>query len=398
MTVSRMRVAIYTVLTALVAAGSAQAAIFRCVDSNGANTYSDKPCAPAPQPTGGAPANEDNRAAGHVTPADPKETRAVRILEVLKLISSQDSDAASSQRTVDLIAPDLVKALDPANPAWTAQQPKWRSVLEFVKADLRRDVQPALRASNERSGRAAAHQYAMHTSAADLDALQAFLDSSDGAKYIAYQSELRSIANHAYESLMTQEEVTPETVTDATLKRRESLLALGIDSIITVQGHSLIENAARREGTALDALYSEFESSLPSFVAFTESAVAKRFFVDVGPALRVNRAESSTAIGQFADAELMNYGARWAAVYGPPVRGSGRVTTVVRVGSVGVVSSRQVSFDGGRVARESAAIQCEQRENANYTRTHARMSEINTQAALKNIQNTCRSEQNLPPL
>jgi hypothetical protein len=126
--------------------------------------------------------------------------------------------------------------------------------------------------------------------------------------------------------------------------------------------------------------------------------MAKRFFVDAGPALRVNRAESSIAIGQFADAELTNYGPRWAAFYGPPARASGRVTTVTRVGSVGIVSSRQVNFDGGRVARESAAIQCEQRENANYSRTHPRMSEINTQAALKNIQNTCRGEQSLPPL
>jgi hypothetical protein len=404
------RLGIYSTLSVFILTASGEAAVFRCVDANGSNTYSDKPCAPVQQLSGPQSTTGENRAAGHADAVDPKDKKAAHILEELRLISAQDSDAASSQKTIDLIAPDLVKALDAANPAWTPQQPKWHAVLEFVKSDLRKDVQPALRASNRHSGQAAAHQYAAHAMEADMEGLQAFLDSADGAKYIAYQNELRSIANQAYESLMAQEEVTPEKVTDAVLKRREQLLSLGIDSIIATEGRAtpqapatpgastIIENAARREGTALDTLYSEFETSLPSFVAFTQSTMAKRFFVDAGPALRVNRAESSIAIGQFADAELTNYGPRWAAFYGPPARASGRVTTVTRVGSVGIVSSRQVNFDGGRVARESAAIQCEQRENANYSRTHPRMSEINTQAALKNIQNTCRGEQSLPPL
>jgi hypothetical protein len=109
-------------------------------------------------------------------------------------------------------------------------------------------------------------------------------------------------------------------------------------------------------------------------------------------------AQSSIAVSEFADTELANYGPRWVAFYGPPVRGSARVTTVMRAGSIGVVSTRQVNYDGGRIAGEAAAIQCEQREDANYTRTHPRTSAINSQAALKAIQNTCRSEQNLPPL
>jgi len=160
----------------------------------------------------------------------------------------------------------------------------------------------------------------------------------------------------------------------------------------------IIGNTARREGTALDTLFSEYEASLPGFIAFTQSTTAKHFFTAAEPALRMSMAQSSIAASEFADTELTNYAPRWVAFYGPPVRGSGRVTTVVRAGSIGVVSTRQVNYDGGRVAREAAAIQCEQREDGNYTRTHTRTSEINSQAALKAIQNTCRGEQNLPPL
>jgi hypothetical protein len=380
------------------------------VDANGTNTYSDKPCAPAPPPT-----NEEDLAAGaRRTPAPanaldrPRDVKAAQILQ--RLTSSPESDPATAQRTVDLIAPGLVKQLDPANPAWTPQQPKWHTVLEFVKADLRKDVQPALRASALRSAQAAAHEYASHAQDTDMEALLKFLNSQDGARYIAFQNELRSISNQALESLMAQEPITSEEPSDAVLKRREQLLSLGIDSRIAVDGggtprgpsspgsSTILENTARREGTALDTLFSEYEASLPSFIAFTQSTTAKHFFTAAEPALRMSRAQSSIADDDFADAELTDYGPRWVAYYGPPVRGSGRVTTVVRAGSIGVVSTRQVNYDGGRVAREAAAIQCEQREDSNYARTHPRASEINSQAALKGIQNTCRGEQNLPPL
>jgi Domain of unknown function (DUF4124) len=406
-----VRFGVSTALVTIVLSGSSQAAIYRCVDANGTNVYSDKPCAPS-LPA----ADEDAAARAHRTaaPANPAEramdAKAGQILQLLRLTSSPESDSAAAQRTVDLIAPDLVKQLDPANPAWTPQQPKWHTVLEFVKADLRKDVQPALRASSLQSDQAAAHEYALHAQITDMDELLKFLSSPDGARYIAFQNLLRLISNQALESLMAQEPITPEEPSDAVLKHREQLLSLGIESRIAADGvgtprspsspgsSTMLQNTARREGTALDALFSEYGASLPSFTAFTQSTTARRFFTAVEPALRMSMAQSSIAAGVFADTELTNYGTRWVAFYGPPVRGSGRVTTVVRARSIGVVSTRQVNYDGGRVARESAAIQCEQREDATYTRTHPRTSQINSQAALKEIQNTCRNEQNLPAL
>jgi hypothetical protein len=407
-----VRFTISTTLVTLILTGTGRAAIYRCVDANGTNTYSDKPCAPALPTT----TTQDVDAGAHRAQASAnavdraREAKAAQILQLLRVTSSPDSDPAAAQRTVDLIAPDLVKQLDPSNPAWTPQQPKWHTVLEFVKADLRKDVQPALRASALRSGQAAAHEYASHAQDADMETLLKFLNSQDGARYIAFQNLLRSIASQALESLMAQEPVTSAEPSEAVLKRREQLLSLGIDSQIAADGgatprspsssgtSTILENTARREGTALDTLFSEYEASLPGFIAFTQSSTAKHFFTAAEPAIRMSAAQSSIAAGDFAEAELTNYAPRWVAFYGPPVRGTGRVTTVVRAGSIGVVSTRQVNYDGGRVPREAAAIQCEQRESANYTRTHPRTSEINSQAALKAIQNTCRGEQNLPPL
>jgi hypothetical protein len=409
---TEVRFGVSAALVTIVLTGSSQAAIYRCVDSGGTHTYSDKPCAPSLPPTtdadvtatthrGPAPANPVDRA---------MDGKAGQILQLLRLTSSPESDSATAQRTVDLIAPDLVKQLDPANPAWTPQQPRWHTVLEFVKADLRKDVQPALRASSLQSDQAAAHEYASHAQVTDMDELLKFLNSPDGARYIAFQNLLRLISNQALESLMAQEPIAPEEPGDAVLKRREQLLSLGIESRIAADGgetprgtsspgsSTMLQNTARREGTALDALFSEYGASLAAFTVFNQSTTARHFFTAVEPALRVSMAQSSIAAGVFADAELTNYGSRWEAFYGPPVRGSGRVTTVVRSRTIGVVSTRQVNYDGGRVARESAAIQCEQREDANYARTHPRASQINSQAALKDIQNTCRNEQNLPVL
>jgi hypothetical protein len=75
------------------------------------------------------------------------------------------------------------------------------------------------------------------------------------------------------------------------------------------------------------------------------------------------------------------------------------VTTVVRSGSTGLISTRQLLYNDSQQVRETAALQCEQRENSTYTQTHrSALSQIDTQAALKALQNNCRREQNLPPL
>src|ERR1700678_572546 len=100
---------------------------------------------------------------------------------------------------------------------------------------------------------------------------------------------------------MAQEPITSAEPSDSVLKRRKQLLSLGLDSKLAAQGSALdpsspgsaamIENVARREDTALDIMFGEYEGSLPDFTAFIDSNTAKHFFTAAEPALRVSRAQ-----------------------------------------------------------------------------------------------------------
>lgn len=117
----------------------------------------------------------------------------------------------------------------------------------------------------------------------------------------------------------------------------------------------------RREGTALDALYSEYEASLPPLQSFTGSATAKHFFASVEPALRTENALSSTATTDFAEQEFDKYAQRWRAIYGPAVRVSTRTTVSIRGRVVSIAHTTQTTLNASG-SPEAMAIQCEQRE------------------------------------
>ncbi len=132
-------------LLILLLTGSSQAAIFRSVDANGVNTFSDKPCSPIlPPPSdegaAGASRRTDNAPAPLSAAARAREAKGFQILQSLPLASASASDAVHAQKLVDLVAPDLVKQLDAANSAWTPQHPRRHAVLEFVESDLRKDA------------------------------------------------------------------------------------------------------------------------------------------------------------------------------------------------------------------------------------------------------------------
>ena len=57
-----------------------------------------------------------------------------------------------------------------------------------------------------------------------------YLNSPEGARYITFQNELKSISNQALDSLMAQEPITGDEPTEVVLKRRQQLLALGFDA------------------------------------------------------------------------------------------------------------------------------------------------------------------------
>jgi hypothetical protein len=397
-----------TLACLLLSAGTCvRAAVFRCVDANGGNSYSDRPCAPLesepPSQHSTGPADSAQR------PDDPKFKKAARVLDLYR-IAPAEPETLVLQRTVDDAAPDLVQALDPDNAAWTPANAKWHSVLEFVKADLRGDVQTALRRSSAELARITAHTFADRAEEADLDAVLTFLGTTEGGRYLALQSGIRPILYDAMTSLNDQEPVSPETPSEATLRQRQKLLSLALDYCIAKDGGgppsaelnvgspTVTEYSARHDGSALDALAYEYEPDFPQFEAFTGSPVAKRIFRALEPAVRTYLALSSTATTDFAEMELDKYYPRWRAVYGPPRKATARTTIFIRGRMIAISHTTQLTINAAG-SPEGMAIACEQREDSAYLNAHRSSSPDNNAqaAALRAIQNRCRAEQRLPP-
>jgi hypothetical protein len=377
-------------------------------ETNGTNSYGDRPCAPNESE------NQGQARAATSSDSEPqlnsaKSKKAARILDLLRVAPSEP-ETFLLQRTVDDAAPDLVQALDPDNAKWTPANAKWHSVLEFVKADLRRDVQTALRHSASEMSRATAQQFAARADEADLDAVLTFLGSGDGARYRALESEVRHIVYDALDSLLAQEPIPDETPSAATLRRRQELLSLTLDYRIVKDGGgpppsdlyagsaAVADYSARHDGLALDALIDEYEVFLPQFHAFTDSPAAKKLFRALEPAMRTYRALSSVETTNFAEMEIDKYFPRWRAVYGPPIKSTVRTTVMIRGRMVMISQTTQVTTNAVG-SPEGMAVACEQREDNLYQNTHRSTTDNNAQAAaLRAIQNRCRSEQRLPPL
>ncbi len=391
---------------------AAHAAIFHCVAADGSVTYSDRTC-DIPKESDARPPGADSTAGGSDTfarrPNSIREKKAAHILDLLR-IAPAEPETMILRRTVDDAAPDLVKALDPDNAIWTPANGKWHSVSEFVKADLSRDVQSALRSTTAYVAQVTAREYASRAQDSEMDALSAFLVTPDGSRYVAFQNEIRPLLYAALASLQAQEPVADDVPAESVLRQRRQLLSMALEYRIAKDGGGpstadlrpgsamVLENAARREGVILDALYAEYEASLMPLQSFTDSTLAKHFFSAVESASRTEMALSSTATTDFAEQEFDKYVGRWRAVYGPPLRVTTRTTISIRGRNISIAHTTQSSVNVAG-SPEGMAIQCEQREDGAYQQAHRNARDFNAQAIdLKAIQSRCRAEQHLPPL
>jgi hypothetical protein len=391
---------------------TAHAAIYRCVDVNGTSTYSDRICdgpkEGEPSPSGANAIGGPPKALEH-QPDNAREKKAGHILDMLH-IAQAEPETLILQRTVDDAAPDLVKALDPDNALWTPANGRWHAVSEFVKADLRKDVQSALRVSAAQVSRLTAREYVAQAQDTDMDALLSFLETPDGSRYVAFQNEIRPLLYSALASLLAQDPVPEDEPTDLTLRQRKKLLSMALEYRVVKDGGgtstaelrpgsvTVAENAARREGVVLDALFAEYEPFLPRFQSFTDSNTAKHFFAAVEPSLRTERALSSTATTDFAEQEFDRYVQRWRAIYGPPMRVTTRTTITIRGRIVSIAHTTQSTVTAAG-SPERMAIQCEERDDSAYQQAHRNSRDGNAEATdLKAIQNRCRAEQHLPSL
>jgi len=395
----------------LLGAASVRADMFRCVGPDGSVSYSDKGCAVPKENDAATPPKSPatpSSAGSSARAISSKEKLAAHILDVAR-IAPVEPEQLQLRRTVDDAAPDLVKNIDPENPLWTPANARWRSVSDFVKADLRRDVATALQNSAARISQTSASMYAARSGDADLAALSAFLDSPDGARYIAIQSAIRPLLYSALTAIEAQEPMTEGVASDDVLAQRRQFLRLALEYRIARNGtgtlttelqpgsDTVLENAIRREGNTLDTLMYEYGPALASIQSFSDSDMAKRFFAAVDPAMRNQLAMWSTVTTDFSEQEFDKYLLRWRGYYGP-MRTTTRTTVVIRGRTVLVVNAMTTRIRPGVQSPEAMAIQCEQREGAIYQATHRSADSHALAAGLKDVQNRCRDEQRLPPL
>jgi Domain of unknown function (DUF4124) len=399
-------------LLGLLLATTSSAGIFQCIDAKGMKTFSDKPCAPSsPDP--------ESQSAGPNPKASPmpelqalsaKQIKARQVLLQLR-IAIEALTPDSGQAIIEEISPELVRDLDPNNKFWNPQNGRWHSMLEFIKGDLRKDIGAAIRAGNDDILKRVSIEYASHAQEADLDALLKYINSAEGGRYVAFQNVVHSINAQSLRELMEQQPVTPEEPSALVLKQRASLLSLSLDARIAADGGgpasnkpslgsaAVLENTARRQGTALDVLWHEYEPDVANFGAFNKGEAARHFFVAVEPAYRTAAALTGVTPEVFADQEAFKYGERWQANYGPPIRiVQSSTTVVVRNRYTSTVVTSRTAVPVGGMSPEYMALQCEQREGTAYRARNNRYTDSNAQAAaLKSIQDRCRIEQRLAP-
>jgi hypothetical protein len=396
----------------LLSSTAAPAGIFHCVNADGTSTYSDHVCDSAKEgntPPPGIHPTGDRSDTRPPIAISTREKRAARILDLLR-IAPAEPESLILQRTVEDAAPDLVKALDPDNGKWTPANARWHAVPEFVKADLRLDVQSALRVLTAQVARVTAHEYAMRASDSDMDAISTFLTTPDGTRYVELQNEIRPLLYSALDSLQAQEPMPEDTPSEVALHRRKQLLSMALEARVVKDGDgpstselrtgsaTVLENAARREGATVDELYAEYEAFLGPLQTFTDSTTAKNFFIAIEPALRTEMALSSTATTDFAEQEFGRYVQRWRAVYGPPLRVTTRTTISIRGRIVSIAHTTQTTLTVAG-SPEGMAIQCEQRESNAYQQLHRNARDPYAQVGdLMGIRNRCRAEQHLPPI
>jgi hypothetical protein len=400
-------------LIVLSASPMTDAAIFRCVDANGVNTFSDRTCDTKKDVDAVAAAGESRGGSDTFAhrPDSAREKIAAQILELLR-IAPAEPETPVMRRTVDDAAPDLVKGLDPDNANWTPANGRWHMVSEFVKSDLRKDVQSSLRTSTSQVSRITAREYAAHAKDVDMEALLAFLKTPDGTRYVAFQNELRPQLYSALSAVQAQEPIPETPISETDLRQRKRLLSMALEYRVFKEGGgpstaelqpgspTIMENAARREGTALDTMYAEYQAFLAPLQAFADSETARHFYAAIEPALRTELALSSTATTDFAEQEFDRYVQRWRAYYGPGVRVTTRTTVNIRGRFISYSQTTQTNnMNIATRSAESMALQCEQREGSAYQQSHGSVRDYNAQAlAMKAIQSRCRAEQHLPSL
>jgi hypothetical protein len=255
------------------------------------------------------------------------------------------NDGKSVGSMVDILAPLQMRVIGGNDATWKRDNPNWIPVLTLIREDLKKDLEPALKAQAADDAVRWNHELASHLSAAEVDELLSFYRSDTGRRYLAFQRCLIAIQEEGSAEIMATfasggrdpKAVDEPEPSPAQLDARKKLVALSwADKVTPELGASVSpshgasasddkviadmmnEIVATRRGTELDALLAQYQDDFAAFSAFHASPAAKALLAVYGHVARDAAAEPVKPGAGFKtalDQSVARHTPAWKAAY-----------------------------------------------------------------------------------
>jgi formylglycine-generating enzyme len=313
------------------------ATVYRCTAADGTTTYSDTPCAVNAQVQQVTPPARSNAAKSPPASNPSREQQAQLVASALLAGNSSPTTSVDLNQRAKLLAPYFLKQLDPSNPNWSPNHPKWPGLAEIVASDVRSDLAQSL-ARRAEGDKELVRDFSARILDADLATVFAFLSTDEGKRYAEFQRRVEPLVQSGMQALARNDVAPSGSIPESVMKARQRVLALSSSSMFTQSqyeeakrqnldisgfaGHSiLIAAIAQRRGAELDQIVSDYGRDIPSFVSFALSAAAKRAYAALTTASETQAKATLDAAKAFAESEQAKNLSHWRDIYQSTVAG-----------------------------------------------------------------------------
>jgi hypothetical protein len=255
------------------------------------------------------------------------------------------NDATDINSVADIFAPLQMRVIGGNDATWKRDNPNWMPVLNMVREDLKKDLQPALTAQAADTAGRWNLELATHLSANQINELLGFYGSDTGRRYLAFQKRLIAVqveGTSTFVTGMASGGLDPKQVVDsapsaAQLDARKKLVALSWTSqVMPALGPAaspshgasasddkaindmIVDALAKMRGPELDALGSQYQKDFTAFGAFQASPMARALISVYGALAKDIAAEPAGASAAFMGAlqhSIELHSPAWKAAY-----------------------------------------------------------------------------------
>jgi hypothetical protein len=317
--------------------GLAQADTYKCVGANGAITYSDKVCEPAPEASRAPTATTapGGLGAARGVPVVQEESvaaasgyeRKLHELLLLTQFSSREYPGLAE------VAGYLVPRVDP-NLSDTPQDPRWKPLSRAIQADIRADL-PQLGHAFAEADQSMIRSLSSQMRESDVDALLSFFRSPTGVSYLQFLGDMRATYSSAVRSVLghlaAQTPISQSGSSAAAMKLRLRLVALAASatSLYHAQDEAhrvhdpapyaadglTPEQIVAVASTGLDDIAARYDTALPEFESFNITPPMRLFRSIIERPVAAKAVADEAAMNAFTQAEVEKFGTRWKVGY-----------------------------------------------------------------------------------